>query len=41
MPLSGTLTKAHIFEAVVQNNGYTQQKAFESVKTNSVESSWA
>ena len=32
MQLSGTLTKAHIFEAVVQNNGYTQQKASESVE---------
>jgi len=32
MPLSGTLTKAHIIEAVVQNNGYTQQKASETVE---------
>jgi integration host factor subunit alpha len=32
MSLSGTLTKAHIIEAVVQNNGYTQQKASETVE---------
>jgi nucleoid DNA-binding protein len=32
MPLSGTLNKAHIIEAVVQNNGYTQQKASEFVE---------
>jgi integration host factor subunit alpha len=32
MPLSGTLTKAHIIEAVVQTNGYTQQKAHETIE---------
>jgi len=32
MPLSGTLTKAHIIEAVVETNGYTQQKAHETVE---------
>jgi hypothetical protein len=41
MPLSGTLTKARTVEANVQNNGHTQPKAFESVETKSVESSWA
>ncbi len=29
MPLSGPLTKAHIVEAVVETDGYTQQKAHE------------
>jgi integration host factor subunit alpha len=32
MPKTGTLTKARIVEAVVQNNGYTQQKAFETIE---------
>ena len=32
MPKSGTLTKARIVEAVVQYNGYTQQKAFETIE---------
>ena len=32
MPKTGTLTKARIVEAVVENNGYTQQKAFETVE---------
>jgi integration host factor subunit alpha len=32
MPLSGTLTKARIVEAVVETNVYTQQKAHETVE---------
>jgi len=32
MPKTGTLTKARIVEAVVQNNEYTQQKAFETAE---------
>ena len=32
MPKTGTLTKARIVEAVVENNGFTQQKAFETVE---------
>lgn len=32
MPKTGTLTKASIVEAVVENNGYTQQKAFATVE---------
>jgi len=32
MPLYGTLTKARIVEAVVETNGYTQQKAHETVE---------
>jgi integration host factor subunit alpha len=32
MPKTGTLTKARIVEAVVQTNGYTHQKAFETVE---------
>ena len=32
MPLSGTLTKARIVEAVVETNGYTPKKAFETVE---------
>ena len=32
MPKPGTLTKARIVEAVVETNGYTQQKAFETVE---------
>ena len=32
MPVSGTLTKARIVEAVVETNGYTQQKAHETIE---------
>jgi integration host factor subunit alpha len=32
MPKTITLTKARIVQAVVENNGYTQQKAFETVE---------
>ena len=32
MPKNGTLTKARIVEAVVETNGYTQKKAFETVE---------
>ena len=32
MPLSGSLPKAHIVEAVVETNGYTQQKAHETIE---------
>ena len=32
MPKTGTLTKARIVEAVKGTNGYTQQKAFETVE---------
>ena len=32
MPKTGTLTKARIVEAVKETNGYTQQKAFETVE---------
>ena len=32
MPKTGILTKAHIVEAVKETNGYTQQKAFETVE---------
>ena len=32
MPKTGTLTKARIVEAVVDTNGYTQRKAFETVE---------
>ena len=32
MPKTGTLTKARIVEAVVETNGYTQKKAFETVE---------
>ena len=32
MPKSGTLTKARIVQAVVDTNGYTQRKAFETVE---------
>ena len=31
MPLSGTLTKARIVEAVVETNEYTQKNAFETI----------
>jgi integration host factor subunit alpha len=32
MPLSGALTKARIVDAVVETNGYTQQKAHETIE---------
>ena len=32
MPLSGTLTKARLVEAVVETNGYTQRKAHETIE---------
>ena len=32
MPKTGTLTKARIVKAVIESNGYTQQKAFETVE---------
>ncbi len=32
MPKTGTLTKARIVQAVVETNGYTHQKAFETVE---------
>ena len=32
MPISGILTKARIVEAVVETNGYTQQKAHETIE---------
>ena len=32
MPKTGTLTKARIVQAVIEDNGYTQQKAFETVE---------
>ena len=32
MPKTGTLTKALIVKAVIESNGYTQQKAFETVE---------
>ena len=33
MSLAGTLTKAHIVEAVVESNGYTRKKSIETVET--------
>ena len=33
MPNSGTLTKAHIVDAVVESNGYTRKKSIETVET--------
>ena len=33
MPLSGTLTKAHIVEAVAEANGFTRKKSIETVET--------
>jgi hypothetical protein len=30
MPLSGTLTKAHIIEAVAQRNGFTRKKSIDN-----------
>jgi integration host factor subunit alpha len=32
MPLSGTLTKAHIIDAVIEQNGYTRKKSIETVE---------
>jgi integration host factor subunit alpha len=32
MPKSGSLTKARIVESVVETNGYTHKKAFETVE---------
>ena len=32
MPKTGTLTKARIVEAIVETNGYTQQKAHETIE---------
>jgi integration host factor subunit alpha len=32
MPKTGTLTKAHIVKAVVETNGYTQRKSFETIE---------
>lgn len=32
MPNTGTLTKAHIVQAVIETNGYTQQKAYETIE---------
>ena len=32
MPLSGTLTKAHIIDAVIEQNGYTLKKSIETVE---------
>ena len=33
MPKSGTLTKAHIVDAVAESNGYTRKKSIETVET--------
>ena len=33
MPLSGTLTKARIVEAVIETNGYTRKKSIETIET--------
>jgi integration host factor subunit alpha len=33
MPLSGTLTKAKIIDAVAESNGYTSKKSIETVET--------
>ena len=32
MPLSGTLTKAHIIDAVAERNGFTRKRSIETVK---------
>ena len=32
MPLSGTLTKAHIIDAVSERNGFTRKKSIETVE---------
>jgi integration host factor subunit alpha len=33
MPKKGTLTKAHIINAVIEQNGFTQKKSLETVET--------
>ena len=33
MTKSGTLTKAHIIDAVAESNGYTRKKSIETVET--------
>jgi len=33
MPKSGTLTKAHIIEAVAESNGYKRKKSIETVES--------
>jgi len=33
MPLKGTLTKAHIVDAVIEANGFTRRKSVETVET--------
>jgi len=33
MPKSGTLTKAHIVDAVAESHGYTRKKSIETVET--------
>jgi nucleoid DNA-binding protein len=33
MPLSGTLTKAKIIDAVAERNGFTRKKSIETVET--------
>ena len=33
MPKKGTLTKAHIINAVIEQIGFTQKKSFETVET--------
>ena len=33
MPLSDTLTKAHIINAVAESNGYTRKKSIETIET--------
>jgi integration host factor subunit alpha len=33
MPKPGTLTKAHIINAVIEQNGYTRKKSIETVET--------
>jgi len=32
MPKSGTLTKAHIIDAVIEQNGYTRKKSIKTVE---------
>ena len=32
MPKSGTLTKAHIIDAVAESNGYTRKKSIEKIE---------
>ncbi len=33
MPLKGTLTKAHIVDAVIEANGFTRRKSVETIET--------